>query len=393
MLQRCASTAISSKIINNHKEYFSNMAVDAVMSIDPKELDERDIGIKRIPGGAVQDSSIVRGVAFKKTFSYAGFEQQPKSFANPNVLSLNIELELRAERDNAEIRVNNTKDYQEMVDSEWSIIFDKLKKIAHSGANVVLSKLPIGDLAMQFFADRGIFCAGRVHNEDIQRVIKALGGILLTSVNDIKPEHLGKCTKFEEKQIGAERYNIFEGCPNAKTCTILLRGGSDEFIAEVERSLHDSIMVVKRALKHTSFVVGGGAIEMRVSKYIRDFSKNTEGENHFVYNAFARALEIIPKQLCYNSGIDTTEIMNKLRFVHSSDPNSWYGVDLSTDSCADNFNNYVWEPAIVKINMINAAVEAASIILTTDYTISNPSRSEQLPQGPPSGYTGMPPMR
>lgn len=151
MLKRCAATAISSKIISHNREYFSDIAVTAVMSLDPKNLDERNIGIKRISGGAVQDSVIINGVAFKKTFSYAGFEQQPKTFKNPKVLSLNIELELRAERDNAEIRVTNTKDYQEMIDAEWTLIFDKLKMIAISGANVVLSKLPIGDLAMQFF--------------------------------------------------------------------------------------------------------------------------------------------------------------------------------------------------------------------------------------------------
>lgn len=262
MLRRCASTAISSKLISHNKEYFSKMAVDAVMSLDPDNINDKDIGIKRVPGGAVQDSIIVNGVAFKKTFSYAGFEQQPKSFSDPKVLSLNIELELKAERDNAEIRVTNTKDYQEVVDAEWELIFDKLKKITASGANVVLSKLPIGDLAMQFFADRGIFCAGRVPIDDIKRVLKSVGGSLLTSVNNISPKHLGTCAKFEEMQIGAERYNIFEGCPNAKTCTIILRGGAEQFIAEVERSLHDSIMVVKRALKHSSIVAGGGAIEV-----------------------------------------------------------------------------------------------------------------------------------
>lgn len=267
MLRRCAGTAISSKLISHNKEYFSNMAVEAVMSLDTDNPDERDIGIKKVPGGAIQDSIIVNGVAFKKTFSYAGFEQQPKSFDNPKVLILNIELELKAEKDNAEVRVTNTRDYQDIVDAEWSLILDKLRVIAASGANVVLSKLPIGDLAMQFFADRGIFCAGRVPLEDIQRVLKALGGSFLSSVGNILPAHLGTCVKFEEKQIGAERYNIFEGCPNAKTCTIILRGGAEQFIAEVKRSLNDSIMVVKRALKHNTVVAGGGAIEVNFSPF------------------------------------------------------------------------------------------------------------------------------
>ena len=131
-----------------------------------------------------------------------------------------------------------------------------------TGAKVVLSKLPIGDLATQYFADRDIFCAGRVPYDDLQRVIKAVGGTVQTSVLDLKPEHLGKCALFEEKQIGSDRYNVFTGCTKAKTCTIIMRGGAEQFIAEVERSLHDAIMIVRRAIKHQFVVAGGGATEV-----------------------------------------------------------------------------------------------------------------------------------
>ncbi len=134
----------------------------------------------------------VDGVAFKKTFAYAGFEQQPKSFKNPKILSLNVELELKAEKDNAEVRVKEVSEYQAIVDAEWSIIYEKLEKIVATGAKVVLSKLPIGDLATQYFADRDIFCAGRVAADDLARTVKAVGGAIQTSVNDLKPEHLGK---------------------------------------------------------------------------------------------------------------------------------------------------------------------------------------------------------
>ena len=206
---------------------------------------------------------MVDGVAFKKTFSYAGFEQQPKKFLNPKILCLNVELELKAERDNAEVRVEKVQDYQAIVDAEWSIIYEKLEKIVASGAKVVLSKLPIGDLATQYFADRDIFCAGRVAFEDMQRVVKAVGGSVQSTVNDIKAEHLGSCAIFEERQVGGDRYNLFTGCPQAKTCTLVLRGGSEQFIAEVERSLHDAIMVVRRAIKHQMIVAGGGSIEVR----------------------------------------------------------------------------------------------------------------------------------
>lgn len=193
---------------------------------------------------------------------------------------MNVELELKAEKDNAEVRVEHVEDYQSIVDAEWQLILDKLKQIEDTGANIVLSKLPIGDLATQYFADRNIFCAGRVGADDMNRVIQAVGGAIQSTTNDIHDEHLGTCEVFEEIQIGSERYNLFKGCPNAKTSTLLLRGGAEQVIAEVERSLHDAIMIVKRALQNKMVVAGGGAIEMEISKYLRDYSKQLPVNNN-----------------------------------------------------------------------------------------------------------------
>ncbi|ORX85915.1 hypothetical protein BCR32DRAFT_275873 [Anaeromyces robustus] len=372
ILEKCASTALSSKLVHSQKDFFKKMVVDAVLSLDQDELNERMIGIKKIPGGAMQDSLLIEGVAFKKTFSYAGFEQQPKSFKNPKILSLNVELELKAERDNAEVRVEKVKEYQAIVDAEWKIIYDKLEKIVATGAKIVLSRLPIGDLATQYFADRDIFCAGRVLNEDLGRVIKAVGGQVQSSVNDIKPEHLGTCDYFEERQIGGERFNIFQGCPNAKTCTLILRGGAEQFIEEVERSLHDAIMVVRRAIKSKTIVAGGGATEMELSRYLREYSRTIEGKQQLIIAAFAKALEVIPRQIADNAGFDATDILNKLRQKHATDGNQWYGVDINSESISNNYDNFVWEPALVKINILSASTEAANLILSVDETVRNP---------------------
>jgi len=372
ILEKCASTALSSKLVHSQKDFFKKMVVDAVLSLDQDELNEKMIGVKKIPGGAMQDSLLIEGVAFKKTFSYAGFEQQPKSFKNPKILSLNVELELKAERDNAEVRVEKVKEYQAIVDAEWKIIYDKLEKIVATGAKIVLSRLPIGDLATQYFADRDIFCAGRVLNEDLGRVIKAVGGQVQSSVNDIKPEHLGTCEFFEERQIGGERFNIFQGCPNAKTCTLILRGGAEQFIEEVERSLHDAIMVVRRAIKSKTIVAGGGATEMELSRYLREYSRTIEGKQQLIIAAFAKALEVIPRQIADNAGFDATDILNKLRQKHSTDGNQWYGVDINSESISNNYENFVWEPALVKINILSASTEAANLILSVDETVKNP---------------------
>lgn len=174
LLMKCAQTSLNSKIISRYKEFFSKMVVDAVMHLS-EDLNKEDIGIKKITGGSVTDSFLVEGVCFRKTFSYAGFEQQPKTFENPKIAILNVELELKAEKDSAEIRLENPDDFQKVVDAEWQIIYDKLEALASTGAKVILSRMPIGDLATQFFADRDIFCAGRVPLPDIDHVAKATG--------------------------------------------------------------------------------------------------------------------------------------------------------------------------------------------------------------------------
>ncbi|MED6168331.1 T-complex protein 1 subunit eta [Stylosanthes scabra] len=345
LLAKCAATTLSSKLIGGEKEFFASMVVDAVIAIGNDDRLNM-IGIKKVPGGNMRDSFLVNGVAFKKTFSYAGFEQQPKKFLNPKILLLNIELELKSEKENAEIRLSDPSQYQSIVDAEWNIIYDKLDKCVNSGAKVVLSRLAIGDLATQYFADRDIFCAGRVAEEDLKRVAAATGGTVQTSVNNVIDEVLGTCEVFEEKQ----------------------------FIEEAERSLHDAIMIVRRALKNSTVVAGGGAIDMEISRYLRQHARTIAGKSQLFINSYAKALEVIPRQLCDNAGFDATDVLNKLRQKHAlpSGEGAPYGVDIATGGIANSFANFVWEPALVKINAINAATEAACLILSVDETVKNP---------------------
>merc|ERR1712227_127140 len=379
LLKRCAATSLSSKLVARQKDFFSDMVVDAVLMLDDL-LPLNMIGIKKVQGGGLKESKLIDGVAFKKTFSYAGFEMQPKKYENPKIAMLNIELELKAEKDNAEIRVDTVEEYQSIVDAEWQILYNKLDAIAKSGAKVVLSKLPIGDVATQYFADRDMFCAGRVNEDDLKRTMKACGGSIQTTSSQLTDDVLGLCEQFEEIQIGGERYNIFRGCPNAKTCTIILRGGAEQFMEETERSLHDAIMIVRRAVKNDTVVAGGGAIEMELSRYLRDFSRTIAGKEQRLIGAMAKSLEIIPRQLCDNAGFDATNILNKLRQKHAQD-GTWYGVDIMNEDIADNFNACVWEPAIVKINALTAASEAACLILSVDETIKNPKSAHDAPGG------------
>jgi T-complex protein 1 subunit eta len=190
--------------------------------------------------------------------------------------------------------------------------------------------LLIGTLSFFFFFFyflfyRDMFCAGRVQEDDLKRTQKACGGAIVTTVENL-PEGIngdqahqvfGTCEVFEEMQIGSDRYNLFTGCPRAKTATMILRGGSEQFIDEVERSLHDAIMIVRRAVKNDSIVAGGGAIEMALSRHLREFSRTVPGKEQLIIAAYAKSFEVIPRQLCENAGFDATNILNKLRQKHA----------------------------------------------------------------------------
>jgi T-complex protein 1 subunit eta len=376
-LIKCATTTLQSKLIGgSHGDFFARMVTDACLFLEDANLSLDLIGIKKVPGGGMSDSFLVEGVAFKKTFSYAGFEQQPKKLENPKILSLNVELELKSESEKAEIRIDKVEDYASIVEAEWEIIYTKLEQIHASGATVVLSKLAIGDLATQWFADRQIFCAGRVEDQDLERVHQATGAVMQAATSDLTQEILGTCGLFEEKQVGDQRYNLFTDCHGAKSATIVIRGGAEQFIEEAERSLHDAIMIVRRTLKNNTVVPGGGAIDMELSKSVKQKAMTVQGKGQFFMLAFAKALEAIPRCLAKNAGYDCTDLLNKLRYEHNAKNDANCGIDIETGGVCNTWEKFVWEPSLVKRNAIVSATEAACLILSIDETIKCPESSQ-----------------
>mmetsp|Transcript_3228 Transcript_3228/g.4893 ORF Transcript_3228/g.4893 Transcript_3228/m.4893 type:complete len:630 (-) Transcript_3228:55-1944(-) len=414
VLLQCASTALNSKLIASHLDLFGPMVVDAVLNLQRnvvskdgdnetnKEAFANDdylnqmrkwIGIHKVPGGDVRQSFFLEdGVAFSKTFSYAGFEQMTKYFEKPKILLLKVELELKAEKENAEVRIDNPSDYTDIVQAEWDVIYEKLDLCIASGVNIVLSELPIGDLGTQYFCDAGLFCAGRVPSEDLTRIAMATGAVLQTTCRGLTADVLGTCEVFEEVSLGEERLNLMRKCPNPLVSTIVLRGGSEQFIAESERSLHDALMVVRRLLLSTPQVVAGaGSIEALVSAQMKRWAlTKAAGKEQLIMEAYAKALEVIPRQLCHNAGLDATLVMAQLRQAHASTTgicnekevcelgdaaasnNCWMGIDTNRDGICDAYEAGIWEPLQNKINSWMAATEAACLILSIDETIISP---------------------
>jgi len=219
---------------------------------------------------------------------------------------------------------------------------------------------------------------------------KASNATIQTTTSGIFDEVLGTCGTFEERQVGDERFNVFEKCKERLTSTLVLRGGSEQFIAESERSVHDAFMVVKHCLQSHAIVAGGGAVEMGVSNFLRSYATSIKGKGQLIITAFAKALEVIPRQLCDNAGYDSIDILSALRKIHScsdKEDATWYGVDIVKGGICDTFEAGVWEPRDNKCNSVVAATEAACTILSIDETVINPKTQDPGGAGSP-GLTG-----
>ena len=367
ILMSCCATSLNSKLISGKRHIFAEIIVSTCL-IMGREFDPNMVSVKTILGGAINDSFFIKGICIKKPFSYAGFEKQTKKYYYPLLLLLNIELEIKAEENDAETRLNSMVKFKKVIDAEWSIIYEKLDRISETKIKAVFSTQTIGDLATQYFAERGIICGGRLSTDEIMKISKGTGARLISAVSDINHITMGKCGILEEKQIGTERYIFILGCNN-KATTIILRGSSNKFLDETKRCLNDGIMVARRVLKNQAICGGAGAVEMKIAAKLRKYVKTVTGKNHTILTKFAQALEIIPKTICENAGLDSISILSSLRSIHDN-TESWDGICVETGTIFNAFENYIWEPMIVKTHAIQAATEAACTVLSIDTCFS-----------------------
>ncbi|KCZ80535.1 T-complex protein 1, eta subunit, partial [Anncaliia algerae PRA339] len=365
-LYKVAETALNSKILKYHKEHFGRIVVDGIKEIEDMHL----LGIKKVSGGNIKESCLVEGIAFEKCFTYAGYEQQPKCINNPKIACLNVELEWKSEKENAELKINSVEEYEKFLDAEWKIINDKLDFIIKSGAKVVLSKLPIGDYTTQYFAKHDIFCAGRVDEDDLKRISTFAKAPITSNVAYLK---VGECDLFEELQVGKSRFNFFKSA-SKKANTIILRGPCETILDELERSINDSLMVVRNVLKTKEVLCGGGSVEMQLSAMIRKEGNECQGKGFLVYTCIAQAFEVIPFVLAQNFGIDGISALQLLRKRHNLNE-FWYGID-SEKIIGDMREKYIYEPVEVKRNIIGTSFAAVIALIQIDMTILTRAKTE-----------------
>ncbi|MGA3405229.1 MAG: thermosome subunit beta [Candidatus Bathyarchaeia archaeon] len=383
-LKKVAMTAMHSKGLGGAREHFADIAIEAVKQIAEKRGDAMYADIDNIQlvkkeGKGLLDTELVNGVIIDKEVVHPGM---PKQVKNAKLALLDSALEIEKTEISAEIRINDPTQMKAFLDEENRMMKEMVEKIKKSGANVVLCQKGIDDTTQHYLAKEGILAARRIKKSDMEKLGRATGGKIVTNLDDLKAADLGKAGLVEEKKIGDDKMVFIQECKDPRSVSILIRAGLERVVDEAERSLKDALSVVADVVHKPKVVTGAGAVEAELAKRLRDYSTKVGGREQLAIEAFAETLEMIPKTLAENGGLDPIDIMVSLRSAHEKKDGMNYGVDVLKGGVKDMKKQGVIEPLRVKEQAIRSAAEAASMILRVDDVIA---AAKPPPTPPPRG--------
>ena len=386
-LRKIAMTAMASKGSSGSKEFLSNIVVDAVTSIAEKVfgktiVDLDNIQIQKQQSGKIEDTEIIKGIILDKERVH---DDMPKLVKNTKIALVDVALEVKKTEVNAKIQIRDPAQLQAFLDEEEAMIEKMVDKIKKSGANVLICQKGIDDIAQYFLAEYGIYTVRRAKKSDMEKLAKATGGKIIVNLDDLQGIDLGGAETVEERKYGDDKFTFIMGCTNPKAVSILVRAGTEHVIDELERGLHDSLSVVKAALEDEKMTVGGGATATEIAMALRDYAPSIGGREQMAIESFANAIEIVPKTLAQNAGLDPIDIMIELRRQHKKG-NKHAGINVFTGKVENMLKNDVIEPLRVGIQEIQAASEASTMILRIDDVIA--SKESKTPSTPPGGGYG-----
>ncbi|KUH32141.1 thermosome subunit [Thermococcus celericrescens] len=390
-LMRIAMTSITGKNAESHKELFARLAVDAVRQVAEKKdgkfaVDIDNIKIEKKAGESVEESELVRGVVIDKERVHP---RMPKRVEGAKIALINEALEVKKTETDAKINITSPDQLMSFLEQEEKMLKEMVDQIAATGANVLFVQKGIDDLAQHYLAKYGILAVRRVKKSDMEKLAKATGAKVVTNVKDLTAEDLGHADLVEERKIAGESMIFVEGCKNPKAVTILIRGGTEHVIDEVERALEDAIKVVKDVMEDGYVLPAGGAGEIELSIKLDEYAKQVGGKEALAIENFADALKIIPKTLAENAGLDTVEMLVKVISEHKNRGRA-IGIDIFEGEPADMLAKGIIEPLRVKKQAIKSASEAAIMILRIDDVIAAKiSKPEGGQGGMPGGMGGM----
>ncbi len=394
-LGKVATTAIRSKSAATAKDLIVDIAIKAVGMIAEQRdgrwvADVDQIQITKKPGGSIFDTKLVQGIIVDKEVVHAGM---PKRVEKAKIALIDAPLEIEKTEISAEIRIRDPTQMKAFLDEETRMLKEMVDKIAATGANVVFCQKGIDDIAQHFLARAKILAVRRVKKSDMEKLARATGGRIVTNLDDLKEAELGYAQLVEERKIGEDKMVFVEGCKNPKSVGILIRGGLERFVDEAERAVHDALSVVADVYEYNKIVAGGGAVETELAKRLREYARKVGGREQLAIEAFAEALESIPRTLAENAGLDPIDILVDMRAKHDKPEGLWIGVDVFEGKTRDMMKLNVIEPAKVKEQAIKSAVEAASMVLRIDDVIAA-AKTKPETKGKGAGGTGesgMPP--
>jgi thermosome len=383
-LRKISQTALTGKGVEFNKEKLSDIAVRAVKSVvtqenGKKKVNIKDISIERRGEGSVDDSELVSGIILDKIKTH---QSMPMRIENARIAILAAPIEVRKTETKSEIEIDAPGQTRMFLEQEERQVREAADKVIKGGANVVFCQKGVDDLARYFLAKAGIFVTHRVKKNDLERLSRATGGKILTSLDEIKPENLGSAGLVEEKMVGNGEMIFVTGCKNPTTYSILLRGGTEHVVTSLSRAVHDALRVVGVVIEDGKILAGGGAPEVELALRLREYASTLTGREQLAVVKFADALEIIPKTLAENAGLDAIDMLVELRSHHEKG-NKNVGLDVYEGKAVDMYRNNVIEPLRVKTQAISSATEAASMILRIDDVISsakdaNPKKKPDL---------------
>ena len=371
MLTEVAKTALTGKSTGAVKEFLSDISVKAVLSVaqddDGVIVDLDDIKVQKKQGGSIRDSSLVDGIILDKERVHSGM---PRSVANAKIALVNSAIEVKKTEVDAKIQITDPNMLSQFLDEEEQFLRSLVDKIVESGANTVICQKGIDDLAQHYMAKSGIFAIRRAKKSDMEALSKATGGRIVNNLDDLSPADLGSASKVEERKIGDSDMVFVEGCPQAKSVSVLLRGGTEHVVDEVKRAFEDAIGVVAVAHEDGAVLTGGGSVIAALSRDLRLFAESTGGREQMAIEAFSSALEVIPRTLAENAGLDPVNTIIDLRKAHS-EGKSTHGVNVYKGGVVDMAKAKVFEPSRVVEQAIQSASETAVMILRIDDVISS----------------------
>ena len=384
LLKKIAMTAMTGKKAESSRGKLSDIAVQAIKQIADKTdggyiVDIDYIGIEKKPGESTDDSQLIQGVILDKERAHPGM---PKRVKNVKIALLDCALEIKKTETDAEIRVTRPDQLRAFLDEEEAMIKKMVDQVIATGANVVVCQKGIDDVAQHYLAKGGIYAVRRAKKSDMEKLARATGGKIVTNLDDLTANDLGKAGLVEEQKIGEDKMTFVQECKDPRAVSILIRGGTEHVIDEVERSVHDALSVVGAAIEDGKMLAGGGAPDIELAKGLRKYAETVGGREALAINAFANAAESIPRTLAENAGLDTIDILVDLRSKHEKPDCEYFGVDVYKGKIEDMVKEGVLEPLRIKAQAIKSASEAAIMIMRIDDVIASSKKEIAPPRGP-----------